>query len=168
MTSLADGTRISKTDARLSAYGTVDELNAFVGVVIAQATLPFLTEIQNELFVIGTLLATLPDNWSECCGNVEIEPFITSMERKIDELSAVTGKFRGFVLPQGDCLIAGLHVCRTVCRRAERQVAALMTTNMAYQPILKLLNRLSDYFFLLAIFYHKKNNIPEIPWKSTK
>lgn len=168
MTSLADGTRVSKADALLNAYGTVDELNAFIGVVIAQISDPFLTDIQNQLFTVGGMLATPPEQWSKYWGNVDLMPFINLVEREIDKLSAEVEPFHGFVLPQGSRLIADLHVCRTVCRRTERQIALFVETDKTYKTILKLLNRLSDYFFLLTVFYHKENNIPEIYWKSVK
>jgi len=168
MTSLVDGTRVPKTDALLSAYGTVDELNAFIGVVISEENIPFLTNIQRELFTIGGMLATPINCREKYWGNVDLESFIGEIEAEIDRMSAELPQSFNFILPQGNALIAHVHVCRTVCRRAEREVAALMQEDEGYKNVLKMLNRLSDFFYILAKFYHKKLNISETYWKSDK
>ena len=87
------------------------------------------------------------------------------IEAEIDRMSAELEPFKGFILPQGSTLIAHIHVCRTVCRRAERLVVKIAEENEAYSPLLKLVNRLSDYFFILAQYCHKKNNISVTYWK---
>ncbi len=163
-TSLVDGTRVSKTNHLLTCYGTVDELNSYIGLLLAVEPDEFLTEIQRQLFVLGGMLATPPEKWEKFWKNSDIEAFIQKVEVKIDEMTSEIPPFRGFILPQGNEAIARAHVCRTVCRRAEREVVALYEENPAYETPMKLLNRLSDFFFTLARFYHKKMNINETCW----
>lgn len=165
-TSLVDGTRVSKSDDLLNAYGTVDELNAQIGMLVSMVAIPFLTEIQKELFVVGGVLATPTEKWTDFWKNFDTTAFILKVEGEIDRLSEGLEPLKGFILPQGDAPIAQAHVCRTVCRRAERQVVTLCLKNECYLPLMGLLNRLSDYFFILARFLHKKNNIAENYWKS--
>ena len=167
-TSLSDGSRISKSDILLHAYGTVDELNSFIGVVISQNPNEFLTKVQNELFVVGGMLATPVKNWEKYWKVERLEEFTKELEHEIDLLSEQLEPMRGFILPQGNRLIADTHVCRTVCRRAERYVVALMEEDEAYQKVQVLLNRLSDFFFIFARFLHKKYNISETNYKSIK
>ena len=167
-TSLSDGSRVSKNDILLHAYGTVDELNSFLGVVISQNSDEFLTKVQNELFVVGGMLATPVANWEKYWNVGQLAEFTTELEQEIDHISAELEPMRGFILPQGSRLIADTHVCRTVCRRAERFVVALMETDEAYQKVQVLLNRMSDFFFILARFFHKKENIPETLYQSMK
>jgi cob(I)alamin adenosyltransferase len=167
-TSLSDGSRISKGSILLHAYGTVDELNSFIGVVISQISDDFLTKVQNELFVVGGMLATPVENWEKYWKVERLSEFTAEIEREIDRLSAELEPMRGFILPQGSRLIADTHVCRTVCRRAERYVVQLMEENEAYKPVQVLLNRLSDFFFILARFFHKKEKIFETLYQSGK
>ncbi len=165
-TSLSDGSRVSKSDVLLHAYGTVDELNSFLGVVISQFNSEFLTEIQNELFVVGGMLATPIRKWDKYWDISHLSDFTKKIESEIDKLSVELPPMRGFILPQGNKLISDTHVCRTVCRRAERLVCEILHNNSQYNEVQNLLNRLSDYFFILARFFHKKSNIPEIYYKS--
>lgn len=165
-TSLADGTRVSKTDPLLNAYGTVDELNAFVGVVISEENIPFLTEVQRVLFTVGGLLATPPEHRSNYWNTNQLDDFTARVENEIDRMSAELPPTFNFILPQGNILIAHIHVCRTVCRRAERETALLMQQDDAFCGVLKLLNRLSDFFYILAKYFHQKKNIPVTCWKS--
>lgn len=165
-TSLSDGSRVSKSSNLLHAYGTIDELNAFLGLLISEKKEDFLTELQNLLFVIGGMLATPADHWEKYYDLSVLDTYVTKLEATIDEMSADLPPFRGFILPQGNTLIAHTHICRTICRRAEREVVGLMEQDHRYQSIQILLNRLSDYFFVLARFYHKKHNIPETLYKS--
>ena len=167
-TSLSDGSRISKDHLLLHAYGTVDELNSFIGVVISQNPDQFLTKVQNELFVVGGMLATPVANWEKYWKVERLAEFTAELEREIDRMSAELPPMRGFILPQGSKLIADTHVCRTVCRRAERFVVALIDQNEAYQKVQILLNRLSDFFFILARYFHKKENISETLYQSDK
>ena len=167
-TSLSDGSRISKSSVLLHAYGTVDELNSFIGVVISQNPDEFLTKVQNELFVVGGMLATPVENWEKYWKVERLAEFTAELEREIDRMSAELEPMRGFILPQGSRLIADTHVCRTVCRRAERLVVEIMAEQEAYKIVQILLNRLSDFFFILARFFHKKENISETLYKSEK
>ena len=167
-TSLSDGSRISKGSVLLHAYGTVDELNSFIGAVISQNPNDFLTKVQNELFVVGGMLATPVANWEKYWKVERLAEFTAELEQEIDKLSAELEPMRGFILPQGSRLIADTHICRTVCRRAERYVVQLMEEDEAYKNVQVLLNRLSDFFFILARFFHKKENISETIYKSAK
>jgi len=167
-TSLSDGSRVSKNDILLQAYGTVDELNSFIGIVISQNPDDFLTKVQNELFVVGGMLATPVANWEKYWKVERLSAFTAELEHEIDRMTAELPPMRGFILPQGSRLIADTHVCRTVCRRAERNVVALLENDDAYQKVQVLLNRLSDYFFILARYFHKKENISETLYQSEK
>lgn len=164
-TSLVGGKRVKKYDTLLEAYGTIDELNACVGMVIADEPEPFLTDIQRMLFVVGGMLATETHNWSKYWPDVDLAALLQQIESEIDRMCAELDPFKGFVLPQGSMLIAHIHVCRTVCRRAERLVVKITDGNDAYAPLLKLVNRLSDYFFILAQFCHKKSGVFVTYWK---
>ncbi len=167
-TSLSDGSRISKSSVLLHAYGTVDELNSFIGAVISQNPNDFLTKVQNELFVVGGMLATPVANWEKYWNVEHLDEFTAELEHEIDSLSAELEPMRGFILPQGNRLIADTHICRTVCRRAERYVVQLMEEDEAYKKVQVLLNRLSDFFFILARFFHKKEKIFETLYQSAK
>ena len=155
MTSLADGQRVSKCCERLEAYGTIDELNSLLGLLMTYCTeegdRKFLTEIQRALFVIGGSLA----------GAKTDKPLSTdSMEAEIDRLIAVVEKAQEdkrfhFILPGGSRAAAVAHVCRTVCRRAER---AMLRVEDAKEDELKYVNRLSDYLFILARKLNVDNN----------
>ena len=167
-TSLADGSRVLKSDALLHAYGTVDELNSCLGLLISEENLPFLTETQNFLFLVGGMLATPVDKWELYYKDASLEEFVQRTEREIDKMQAELPPMRGFILPQGSRSIAYAHICRTVCRRAERLVVELAERDEHYREVQKVLNRLSDFFFVLARFFHKKNNISETNYKSVK
>lgn len=151
-TSLAGGQRLAKNDLRIEAYGTVDELNSFVGLARESARgLPelhrILGRVQHELFNLGSILATLP---------ADVHPKqarITSadseqLEREIDRMNEGLPPLRSFVLPGGSRLNAELHICRTICRRAERVCVALAARDAVDEASLKYLNRLSDAFFV--------------------
>ncbi|MCQ2275814.1 MAG: cob(I)yrinic acid a,c-diamide adenosyltransferase [Bacteroidales bacterium] len=167
-TSLSDGTRVPKSDSLLNAYGTIDELNSFIGLLISEENEIFLTKTQNFLFLIGGMLATPTDKWDCYYKDVCLEDFILEIEAEIDRMAAELPPFKGFILPQGSRAIAYAHICRTVCRRAERLVVILATQNERYKIVQKVLNRLSDYFFILARFFHKKSNIDETVYQSIK
>ena len=166
MTSLVGGKQISKTSSLLDAYGTVDELNASIGLLIADFPSPFLTDIQQQLFVIGGLLATEPQQWEKYWKNIDIQSYVFTTEHEIDRLSEELEPLKQFLLPQGSRVIAQCHVCRTICRRLERRICDICQENENCFLVLKYANRLSDYFFILARYLHKKNNIDEIYCKS--
>lgn len=168
-TSLVGGRTVAKTDARLEAYGTVDELNAAIGVLLSlmdstDEEARLLRHVQNCLFVIGTSLATdldstpLSDAGRLDAGEVEI------MERHIDTLDAALPPLRRFVLPGGTTAAACAHMCRTVCRRAERRICSLATEHEVAANVREYINRLSDYFFVLARYLNHAESQPELSW----
>lgn len=164
-TSLANGQRVPKTDARIEAYGTVDELNSWIGLLRAAfktdacADLPGeadnqLRLIQNRLFNLGAQLSCAPGEWIS-------EADVKRLELWIDAMQAVVPKQHAFLLPSGGECAARCHVCRTVCRRAERQMIALGTTGLPLQWI----NRLSDYLFVLARYVTYLRKDTEETWE---
>jgi cob(I)alamin adenosyltransferase len=177
-TSLVGGQRVPKDALRIEAYGTVDELNAFVGLArteieeLAQnytLLLAFgatLKRVQHELFNLGSILATLPADVhpnQPRIRAVEIE----RLEREIDEANQDLPVVRSFVLPGGSRLDAHLHVCRTVCRRAERLVTALLregSEGSVPREAVQYLNRLSDAFFVWSRWVNRVLNRPEALW----
>ena len=153
MTSLVGGKRVKKCCARLDSYGSVDELNSFIGLLVTyitdEADIAFLQKIQGELFMVGGSLAT-DLSVSEARCEVPLA-MISDIESEIDSLSAALPPLRSFVVPGGSRAAAVAHVCRTVCRRAERCVFALIEEGGAVEEnVAVYLNRLSDYFFVLA------------------
>ncbi len=150
-TSLGDGSRVSKLDPRIQAYGTVDELNAAVGVVLAgdapAAIRPVLERVQNELFDLGADLS-VPLHVE---GRLRVEqPLVDRLEEECDRLNAELPELRSFVLPGGTPTAAALHVARTVCRRAEREVIDAAGTVEISPLVAVYLNRLSDLLFILS------------------
>lgn len=165
-TSLSDGSRVFKCNYLIQAYGTVDELNAYLGLLISEEDVPFLTKTQQFLFYIGGMLATPVAKWQLYYKNSTIEDFIEETEREIDRMSDELPPLKNFILPQGSRKIAYAHLCRTVCRRAEREVVTLAVKDDRFFIVQKMLNRLSDYFFILARFFHLKDNISETVYQS--
>lgn len=170
-TSLVGGQRVSKAHERIESYGTVDELNSFIGLLITALDddndKEFLSFIQHKLFTIGSYLAT-----DQTTTELKIESRVTAdsierIEREIDRLDNELPKMRAFILP-GGCRSAALaHVCRTVCRRAEREIYRLDEISPVEEPVLKFINRLSDYMFVLARKECLNNNGKEIIWDYT-
>ena len=167
-TGLFGGPRVRKDDPRIEAYGTVDELNAFLGLARCE-TLPVevaatIERVQHELFAVGAELAT-PD--AAARGMVIVgEPHIQALEREIDALDGRLSALKQFILPAGSRSAAILQVARGVCRRAERQVVSLTSipaTNVS-PNIVKYLNRLSDYLFVAARAANSEAGIAETPW----
>jgi cob(I)alamin adenosyltransferase len=150
-THLGDRSRVSKADPRIEAYGSVDELGAMLGVVLTLPDLPprtsqWLRRIQNDLFDVGADLAVPPADARE---RLRVEPAqVAWLEQRCDEVNAELAPLRSFVLSGGTPAAAWLHVCRTVCRRAERRVVAL--GGEASPETVRYLNRLSDLLFILA------------------
>jgi len=169
-TGLIGGTRIQKDDLRLEAYGTIDELNSWIGLIRIQPEASeeesILINIQNKLFTIGGRLATdisktdLSDKLP-CCGE-DILFLENEMDRMLDTLPAQSN----FILPGGNNIISYCHLARTVCRRAERKVYGLSKVVSIQTEILMYLNRLSDYMFVLSRKYADNEGVTEIPWKS--
>lgn len=171
-TSLVDGSRAPKNSPRIEAYGTIDELNAAIGVVIAFSSpaspaLPTLNDIQNTLFNIGSALATDADANPTLAAKMfsDADHALSRLEQAIDLLDAPLPPMTGFVLPQGTKAAAFAHVARTVCRRAERAILTLASLATVDPLIIKYINRLSDYLFVLARFNNFKDGIIEINWQ---
>ncbi|MBO7068281.1 MAG: cob(I)yrinic acid a,c-diamide adenosyltransferase [Bacteroidaceae bacterium] len=166
-TSLVGGKRISKASLRLESYGSVDELNSQIGLLLTYLTEPAdrecLTKIQCQLFSIGNILATDPG--SEKPSKCQItEGDIIDLEHCIDLANENLPGWRGFTLP-GGCQAAALaHVCRTVCRRAERQIYALDAKEPVDKNVTAYMNRLSDYLYILACRLNFLNGTDEILW----
>ena len=154
MTSLVGGQRVAKTHVRLNAYGTVDELNSHIGLLIAElgdsADIAQLLDIQNLLFTIGSMLATDTSARDYRPGRYVTAADVTALERAIDAAEEGLPGWRGFILPGGTKAAAQAHVCRTVCRRAERCIYVLAEEADVDAQLLAYMNRLSDYFFALA------------------
>ena len=157
-TSLAGGQRVPKDSRRIEAYGTVDELNSFVGLARATAAGDparlelaalgaILLRVQHELFNLGSILATRPEDVHPRQARIT-EPEIAQLEAEMDRANEGLPALRSFVLPGGSRLNGDLHVCRTVCRRAERIVTALARAEPVPAEAVKYLNRLSDAFFV--------------------
>lgn len=168
LTSLGSGQRVPKESSRVEAYGTVDELNSYIGVVLAQGASTYsaklLPEIQNELFNLGSDLS-FEEADKERYQIPQIEArHIQRLETVIDELSAIVGPLENFILPGGCPAAAHLHVARTVCRRAERDVAALSRVEPIGTFGLAYLNRLSDMLFVLARFENHEARVAEPLW----
>jgi cob(I)alamin adenosyltransferase len=151
-TSLGDGTRVSKSDLRIAAYGAVDELNAQLGLVLAAELAdefrPWLEQVQNDLFDIGADLSVPPGDERERL-RVRAEQ-TTRLEGWCDEVNERLQPLKSFVLPGGGEVSARLHVARTVCRRAEREAVVLAESEEVSAEVLAYLNRLSDLLFILA------------------
>lgn len=171
-TSLVGGQRVSKATDRLESYGTVDELNAWIGVLASDPALPAterptLLYISHKLFDLGAYLATAtpPDGTMPQATSLGQEA-ISRIEHRIDELDAATPPANRFVLPGGSQLSAFAHVARTVCRRAERRIIALAATPDAYvdPAAVRFVNRLSDYLFILSRYINHSNGITEVYW----
>jgi cob(I)alamin adenosyltransferase len=160
-TSLVGGSRVHKSDAILDVYGTCDELNAHIGVLIADEHSLFLTEIQEKLFIIGGILATPTDQYENYWKEVSWDVFLAKIENEIDTMSNILPPLNSFLLPQGSRMIAHAHLCRTICRKLERKIAHYCIDSNSFLELLQIVNRLSDYFYLLARVFHLKFNIEE-------
>jgi len=168
-TSLAGGQRIRKDHARIEAYGTVDELNSFVGLARESARdLPELWQIlgrvQHELFNLGSILATMPEDVHPKQARITLAE-CEQLEREIDRMNAELAPLRSFVLPGGSRLNAELHICRTVCRRAERLCVALAAITPLDESAVKYLNRLSDALFVWSRWASHRMGIEETLWE---
>jgi cob(I)alamin adenosyltransferase len=169
-TGLGSGTRVSKTAPRIEAYGTVDELNAQVGVVrtlrpAAELVEP-LASIQNELFHAGADLC-IPEADKGAMPGPRIEPrHVERLERLIDRLNAELPPLANFILPGGTPAAAAMHVARAVCRRAERDVIRLSRVEPIGEQVVVYLNRLSDALFVMARYDNLKANVAEPIWDS--
>jgi cob(I)alamin adenosyltransferase len=178
-TGLAGGQRVAKDSLRIEAYGTVDELNATIGVARATAEEAvgshtklaeldtILKRVQHELFNVGSILATLPENVHPRQARVT-QTEITRLETEIDRMNAGLPALRSFVLPGGCRLNAELHVCRTVCRRAERVCVALAREERVDAETIQYLNRLSDALFVWSRWASHTLGVSEILWEPNR
>ncbi|HLX91167.1 MAG TPA: cob(I)yrinic acid a,c-diamide adenosyltransferase [Puia sp.] len=169
-TSLIGGTKVPKSDLRIESYGTVDELNSFIGLLYdqcpdehAKASLRF---IQEQLFTIGSSLACDPQKKPSLKIPDLKESDVTFLEKEIDAMNAGLPPMKNFILPGGHTTVSTAHICRCVCRRAERKCVGLLEEGSSVDAfVVKYLNRLSDYFFVLARFLGQALHAEEIPWK---
>jgi cob(I)alamin adenosyltransferase len=170
-TGLFGGRRVSKADCRVEAYGSVDELNAQIGLAVTLCPDPdlcgLLLSIQHDLFSIGADLATPPDD-SGSHGRATVEPVTGDraqrLESEIDRLEIELEPLRAFILPGGSALASHLHVCRSVCRRAERRTIALSHADVTNPEIIRYLNRLSDFLFVAARVANARAGVADVPW----
>jgi cob(I)alamin adenosyltransferase len=169
-TSLIGGTKVLKSHRRIEAYGTVDELNSFIGLCLDHLRISnisnILSEIQDRLFTIGSELACDPEKESKLKIPDLHETDVTLLEKEMDKMNETLPPMKSFILPGGHVAVSLLHVARSVCRRAERCCVAMLKKEMEVDPlIIKYLNRLSDYLFVLARFTAQQTGSVEIPWK---
>ncbi len=166
-TSLIGGSRVPKSNIRIEAYGTVDELNSYLGILRSFVSdgnnSQILSEIQDRLFTVGSLLASAPA--SKMIVPDLHESDSTLLENAIDTMNKELPELRAFILPAGSAEIAHCHVARCVCRRAERLCVQLNDREEIEPQIIQYLNRLSDYLFVLGRFTGLKQNIHEVNWK---
>ena len=169
-TQLIGGTKVSKHDDRLEAYGTVDELNSYVGLLRDQAIedhhKKILLEIQDRLFTIGSTLASDPKKSKMKIPELK-ETDVLLLENEMDKMNERLPEMKSFVLPGGHTTVSFCHITRCVCRRAERHAVRLAKSDEGEvdPQVIKYLNRLSDYFFVLSRQLSATLKAEEIPWK---
>lgn len=175
-TRLVDGSCVEKSNPRVGVYGTVDELNSFVGLLRSELALSkehqqvrlqidnLLSSVQHRLFDIGSLFATENKDILKKLKPIH-EDEITPLEGSIDEMTATLEPLKNFILPTGHKLASLSHICRTICRRAERE-GSLFKNDPDYSSSLIYLNRLSDYFFTLARHLNRSAQIEDVIWKN--
>ncbi|MGN0257852.1 MAG: cob(I)yrinic acid a,c-diamide adenosyltransferase [Bacteroides sp.] len=175
-TSLIGGTRVSKTDLRLEAYGTVDELNAQLGLLLTYLTdadkaaadrtadVQLLLGVQSCLFTVGAALATDSTKMASRPTAIVTPEMVSELEQAIDRIDSQLPPLRLFILPGGGRAAAVAHVCRTVCRRAERRILALAQQSEVAPELLAYVNRLSDYLFVLSRKFNVDEKKEEIIW----
>lgn len=166
-TGLFGGARVPKYDLRIESYGTIDELNSYLGLIrdqkIPESKIATILEIQDRLFTIGAILAAQPGK-----KNLSVPELLPSdiefLEAQIDEMDGSLEPMKHFILPGGHTTVSYVHIARCVCRRAERLTVHLAVDNEIDPLIIKYLNRLSDYLFTLARFIANDLGAPEQPW----
>lgn len=169
-THLASGQRVSKDSPRIECYGTVDELNAFVGMASISAAeslpalVPILRRVQHELFNLGSILATRPEDVHPKQARVT-DADVRQLEIEIDRMNEELAPLRSFVLPGGTRLNTELHACRTICRRAERLAVSLAREESVHPQTIQYLNRLSDAFFVWSRWVNHTLGVPEVLWE---
>lgn len=172
-THLAGGQRVLKDSLRIECYGTVDELNAFVGMACLSAAekIPelaaILLRVQHELFNLGSILATIPEDVHPKQARITAGE-IQQLEKEIDRMNAGLAPLRSFVLPGGSRLNTELHACRTICRRAERAAVHLSREEQIPPEALQYLNRLGDAFFVWSRWANHALGVAEVLWEPNK
>ena len=168
-TSLIGGTKVLKSHLRIEAYGTVDELNSYIGLckdlMTDETAQNSLVEIQDRLFTIGSTLACDPIKEPKMRIPDLHEKDVEFLEVAIDKMNESIPEMKNFILPGGHVIVSHLHIARCVCRRAERLTIHLSENSFVSELVIKYLNRLSDYLFVLARFAGKQLDVKEIPWK---
>jgi cob(I)alamin adenosyltransferase len=169
-TSLIGGTKVPKSHLRIESYGTVDELNSFIGLVYDHTpddhSRQVLKEVQDRLFTIGSSLACDPDKEPKLKIPDLKDEDILLLEKEMDAMNEELPPMKSFILPGGHVAVSTTHVARCVCRRAERCCVNMQQHQMPVEPIvIKYLNRLSDYLFVLARFTGHKLGVADQPWK---
>jgi cob(I)alamin adenosyltransferase len=169
-TSLIGGTKVPKSHIRIEAYGTVDELNSYIGLckdlLADNQSKPILQEIQDRLFTMGSSLACDPEKEPKMKIPDLKETDITRLEEEIDRMHETLPPMKSFILPGGHPSVSHLHIARCICRRAERCCVRLELEREEVESIIiKYLNRLSDYLFVLARYIAHQLKAEEIPWK---
>ena len=166
-TQLIGGTRVLKSSIRIEAYGTIDELNSYIGIIrdqeIDEKYKKQLIEIQDRLFTIGSSLAADPEKSSMKISDL-LESDITFLENSMDEMDETLPEMKFFVLPGGHTTVSFCHVARCICRRAERVIVALHENEYVNEQVFKYVNRLSDYLFVLSRKLTQDLNAVEQPW----
>lgn len=167
-TSLWGGKRVSKASQRIDAYGTIDELNVHIGLIRdtcgIEEAMPLLEEIQNILFNFGAVLSADPEKEGLKLPELK-EEWTNHLEQAIDKMEGELPPLKNFILPGGNMNVSFCHLGRVVCRRAERLVTALNDHEEINPVIIKYINRLSDYLFVLSRYIAKNVEANELPWK---
>lgn len=169
-TSLIGGTKVPKNHIRIETYGTVDELNSYIGLIIDHVTdkhtKAVLKEVQDRLFTVGSSLACDPDKEPRMKIPDLKEKDIVALEKEIDSMSDAIPAMKHFILPGGHVSVSTIHVARCVCRRCERLCVNMQEEELFVDPlVIKYINRLSDYLFVLARYTAHQLGVEEIPWK---
>ena len=169
LTGLIGGTRIAKNDLRIEAYGTIDELNSFVGLLttyeLSDSDISFLRFVQNHLFSIGSHLATDRDKVNLASASIISAEDVAFVENEIDRLDSFLPELTSFVLPGGNQASSFSHICRTIARRAERRIIDVNNLYCVDSHVIVFVNRLSDYFFALSRYLIVEKGEKEIYWK---
>jgi len=169
-TSLIGGTKVAKSHLRIESYGNLDELNSYVGLVndliSDDHTNKILREVQDRLFTIGSSLACDPEKETGLKIPDLHEADVVLLESEIDRMNDALPDMKSFILPGGSVAVSTIHVARCICRRTERSCVRLLEENMFVEAlVIKYLNRLSDYLFVLSRYVAQLQSVPEIPWK---
>ena len=169
-TSLLGGTRVPKSHIRIETYGTTDELNSWIGLISDQVShkrsVKALKEIQDRLFTIGSSLACDPEKETKMKIPDLLESDVEFLEKEIDRMNEKLPEMKSFVLPGGHVTVSTIHIARCVCRRCERLCIDMQEQQQFVEPlVIKYLNRLSDYLFVLSRFIGKRLKAKEVAWK---